>query len=110
MAKIVYSVVLFILAGLCEIGGGYLIWQAIRGGKGWFIGLLGGLILILYGIIPTFQSSNFGRVYAAYGGVFVVMSLLWGWGFDKTQPDLPDIAGAFLCLIGIAVIMYWPRV
>ena len=109
MTKIISSFLLFILAGLCEIGGGYLVWQAIRGGKGWLPGLLGGLILILYGIIPTFQPAPFGRVYAAYGGVFVVMSLLWGWGFDKTQPDMPDILGSVLCLMGVAVIMYWPR-
>ncbi len=107
--KIAQSVVLFVLAGLCEIGGGYLVWQAIRGGKGWPIGILGGLVLVLYGIIPTFQSAHFGRVYAAYGGVFVVMSLLWGGWFDKTAPDLPDFLGAFFCLVGVAVIMYWPR-
>jgi small multidrug resistance family-3 protein len=109
MEKILNSILLFILAGLCEIGGGYFVWQAIRGGKGWFIGLLGGLILILYGIIPTFQHAHFGRVYAAYGGVFVVMSLLWGWFFDKTHPDFPDIIGAVICIIGVAIIMYWPR-
>jgi small multidrug resistance family-3 protein len=109
MTKIIYSVFLFILAGLCEIGGGYLVWQAIRGGKGWGIGLLGGLILIIYGIIPTFQLSHFGRVYAAYGGVFVILSLLWGWWFDKSRPDFPDVIGACLCLIGVVIIMYWPR-
>ncbi len=109
MTEITQSIVLFILAGLCEIGGGYLVWQAIRNGKGWGIGIVGGLVLVLYGIIPTLQRSHFGRVYAAYGGVFVIMSLLWGWYFDKTRPDFPDIAGAFLCLLGVAMIMYWPR-
>ncbi len=109
MEKIISSILLFVLAGLCEIGGGYLIWQAIRCGKGWLFGLIGGVILILYGIIPTLQPAHFGRVYAAYGGVFVIMSLLWGWGFDKTQPDLPDVFGSALCLIGVAIIMYWPR-
>ena len=107
--KILSSVFLFMMAGLCEIGGGYLVWQAIRGGKGWFAALLGGLALVLYGIIPTFQTANFGRVYAAYGGVFIVMSLLWGWYFDKTPPDLPDLIGALLCCAGVAIIMYWPR-
>ena len=109
MKMIGQSILLFILAGLCEIGGGYLVWQTIRGGKGWSTGLLGGIILILYGIIPTFQPSHFGRVYAAYGGVFVFMSLLWGWMFDKTRPDMADMLGATLCLVGVAVIMYWPR-
>jgi len=109
MAQIGQSILIFILAGLCEIGGGYLIWQAIRNGKGMLLGVLGGLILVFYGIIPTFQSAHFSRVYAAYGGVFVVMSLLWGWGFDKTAPDSADMIGALFCLIGIAIIMYWPR-
>jgi small multidrug resistance family-3 protein len=109
MANLFQSISLFVLAGLCEIGGGYLVWQAIRGGKGWFVGLLGGLTLIVYGIIPTFQHAHFGRVYAAYGGVFVVLSLLWGWYFDKAQPDLPDAIGAVICVVGVAIIMYWPR-
>ncbi len=109
MTKIAGSVLLFVIAGLCEIGGGYLVWQSIRGGRGIVTGLLGGLILIVYGIIPTFQSSHFGRVYAAYGGIFVVMSLLWGWYFDKKMPDLPDTIGAIICLLGVAVIMYYPR-
>lgn len=109
MAAIAQSISIFILAGLCEIGGGYLVWQSIRSGKGWLTGFIGGAILILYGIIPTLQKAHFGRVYAAYGGIFVVMSLLWGWVFDKTVPDLPDILGALICLIGVAVIMYWPR-
>lgn len=109
MKLIAQSILLFILAGLCEIGGGYLVWQSIRNGKGLLLGIIGGILLVLYGIIPTFQQAHFGRVYAAYGGVFVVMSLLWGWGFDKTVPDSADLVGALLSLIGIAVIMYWPR-
>ncbi len=109
MAQIGQSILIFILAGLCEIGGGYLVWQAIRNGKGIPYGIVGAMILILYGVIPTFQHAHFGRVYAAYGGVFVVMSLLWGWFFDKNIPDVPDILGALLCVIGVAVIMYWPR-
>jgi len=109
MSTIAQSVLLFILAGFCEIGGGYLVWQALRNGKGWFVGLFGGTLLILYGIVPTFQPAHFGRVYAAYGGVFVVMSLLWGWHFDKNIPDFPDVLGAALCLAGVAIIMYWPR-
>jgi len=106
---VIQSAALFILAGLCEIGGGYLVWQAVREGRGWGPGIIGGIFLILYGIIPAFQPAHFGRVYAAYGGVFVVMSLLWGWYFDHTRPDMPDMIGALLCLAGVAVIMYWPR-
>src|SRR5262245_57123118 len=69
-----------LFAGLTEIGGGYLMWLWWRDGRAWPFGLLGAAVLILYGIIPTYQAAHFGRVYAAYGGVFVVLSVLWGWG------------------------------
>jgi small multidrug resistance family-3 protein len=103
------SIALFLLAGLCEIGGGYLVWLWLRDRRSALLGALGGLVLFLYGILPTFQTAHFGRVYAAYGGVFVVLSLLWGWWIDGHRPDRPDVVGGALCLIGIAVIMYWPR-
>ncbi|HEK9101920.1 TPA: YnfA family protein [Bacillus pseudomycoides] len=103
------AAVIFILAGLAEIGGGYLIWKWLReGGSIWF-GLIGGIVLCLYGVIATFQVfSSFGRVYAAYGGVFIVMSLLWGWMIDKKTPDIFDWAGAAICLVGVFIIL-WPR-
>lgn len=103
------SVALFALAGLLEIGGGYLVWLWLREGRAFLLGALGGLILFLYGVVPTFQPAHFGRVYAAYGGVFVILSLLWGWWIDDRTPDRFDVSGAALCLIGVAVIMYWPR-
>ena len=70
------SLFLFVLAGLCEIGGGYLMWLWMRDGRGIWFAVLGALVLILYGIIPTFQPANFGRVYAAYGGIFIVLSVV----------------------------------
>lgn len=103
------SIFLFILAGLAEIGGGYLVWQYWRNGAIWIVGLVGAMVLILYGIIPTYQSAHFGRVYAAYGGWFVVLSILWGWIVDRVAPDRYDLIGGFICLLGVAVIMYWPR-
>jgi small multidrug resistance family-3 protein len=106
---IVKSVGLFVIAGLCEIGGGYLVWQWLRNGRGLWMGALGGLVLFLYGVIPTFQPAHFSRVYAAYGGVFVVLSLAWGWLLDRQLPDRFDVAGALLCLAGVALIMYAPR-
>ena len=109
MNRIVYSVLLYLLAGLCEIGGGWLVWQWLRGGKGVFWGLIGGSVLILYGIIPTFQPAHFGRVYAAYGGFFIVLSLMWGWIVDWNIPDRFDVIGAVIALVGVSVIMYWPR-
>ena len=103
------SVTLFVLAGLCEIGGGYLVWLWLRDHRGVAFGVAGGLLLFVYGVLPTFQAAHFGRVYAAYGGVFVVLSLLWGWWIDGYRPDVADAVGALLCLAGVAVIMYWPR-
>ncbi|MGH7148130.1 MAG: YnfA family protein [Nitrospiraceae bacterium] len=100
---------LFVLAGLCEIGGGYLVWLWFREGRPLGYGIAGAAILILYGIIPTFQPAQFGRVYAAYGGMFIVLSLLWGWAMDGLRPDRFDAMGAALCLVGMAVIMYAPR-
>jgi small multidrug resistance family-3 protein len=109
MAEVAHSLALFVLAGLCEIGGGYLTWQWWRNGAHWGVGALGALVLFLYGLVPTYQPAHFGRVYAAYGGVFVVLSILWGWGVDRTAPDRYDLLGGVICLTGIAVIMYWPR-
>jgi small multidrug resistance family-3 protein len=106
---VVHSIALFVLAGLMEIGGGYLVWLWLRESRGWILGALGGLLLVLYGVIPTFQPAGFGRVYAAYGGVFVVLSILWGWWVDGVRPDRPEIFGALLCVLGVGVIMYWPR-
>ncbi len=103
------SVGLFILAGICEIGGGYLVWLSFRDGRPLGYAIAGAVILILYGIIPTFQSTHFSRVYAAYGGMFIVLSLLWGWGLDGTRPDRFDTIGAIICLMGMIVIMYAPR-
>ncbi len=99
----------FVLAGLCEIGGGYLIWLWLREGKTIGYAFVGAIILVLYGIIPTFQPAHFGRVYAAYGGVFIVLSILWGWKIDKIAPDQFDVIGGIVALIGVGIIMYWPR-
>lgn len=104
------SVILFVLAAIAEIGGVYLVWQGFREKRGvLFIGA-GVIALGLYGFFATFQPSpHFGRVLAAYGGVFVVGSLAWGIIFDGFRPDRYDIIGAVIALVGVAVIMYAPR-
>lgn len=100
---------LFILAAIAEIGGGYLIWQWLRERKKIVYGLIGGIILFLYGVIPTLQPSNFGRVYAAYGGIFVIMAIIWGWVVDKKKPDRFEIIGGIVVLLGAMIIFYTPR-
>ena len=106
---LVRSLSLFLLAGLCEIGGGYLIWVSLRDGKPAWLGVAGGVALALYGVVAAFQPANFGRVYAAYGGVFIAMALAWGWLVDDVRPDRFDLLGAGLALAGVLVIMYAPR-
>ncbi|HWW77330.1 MAG TPA: YnfA family protein [Pyrinomonadaceae bacterium] len=103
------SLFFFLLAGLCEIGGGYLVWLWLRENRSIWLAVAGAIVLILYGVVPTFQPESFGRVYAAYGGVFVVLSILWGWQVDKVTPDKFDIVGGIVTLGGVLIIMYAPR-
>ncbi|GAA1357474.1 YnfA family protein [Streptomyces beijiangensis] len=104
------SAALFVLAALLEIGGAWLIWQGVREHKGWLWILTGALSLSLYGFVATLQpTGDFGRILAAYGGVFVAGSLAWGAVADGYRPDRWDITGALVCLAGMAVIMYAPR-
>ncbi len=104
------SLLLFAVAALAEIGGAWLLWQAVREGKGWVWAGLGVMALGLYGFVATLQpDAHFGRILAAYGGVFVAGSLAWGMAVDGFRPDRYDVAGALICLVGVAVIMYAPR-
>lgn len=103
------SIGLFVVAGLCEIGGGYLVRLWFREGRPLGYGIAGAAILILYGIIPTLQTTHFGRVYVAYGGMILSLLHFWGWGMDGMRPDRFDTIGAALCLVGMAIIMYAPR-
>ncbi len=104
------SVVLFVLAALAEIGGAWLVWQGVREHRG--LRWVGPRVLALgaYGFVATLQpSAEFGRILAAYGGVFVAGSLAWGMVVDGFRPDRFDVLGAAICLLGVAVIMYAPR-
>lgn len=104
------SLLLFALAAVLEIGGAWLVWQGIREHRGWAWVGLGVISLGLYGVVATLQpDANFGRILAAYGGVFVAGSLLWGMVVDGFRPDRYDVAGALVCLVGVAIIMYAPR-
>lgn len=103
------SLSIFILAGLFEIGGGYLVWQWLKEGKPLWWGLAGGLVLALYGVVATWQTANFGRVYAAYGGIFIIMALIWAWKVDGFKPDRWDVIGALVAVMGACIIIYMPR-
>lgn len=104
------SVVLFVLAAIAEIGGAWLVWQGVREHRGILWVGAGMISLGLYGFVATFQPDpHFGRILAAYGGVFVAGSLVWAVVMDGFRPDRYDLAGAVICLIGVAVIMYAPR-
>ncbi|MGT2425089.1 YnfA family protein [Amnibacterium kyonggiense] len=107
---ILRTIVVFLLAALAEIGGAWLIWQSVREHKPvWWAGA-GVMALAAYGFIATLQpDSSFGRVLAAYGGVFVAGSLAWGVVVDEFAPDRWDVIGALVCLFGVAIIMFGPH-
>ena len=100
---------IFILAGLAEIGGVYLIWQWIRGNKSAYLGLFGLVALFVYALLQTLQTITFGRAFAAYGGIFIALATLWGWWVDGQTPDRWDWIGVCVCLFGVAIILWAPR-
>ncbi|MFC3690362.1 YnfA family protein [Aquipuribacter hungaricus] len=110
MSDVARSLVLFALAALAEIGGAWLVWQGVREHRGWVWIGAGVVALGVYGFVATLQpDANFGRILAAYGGVFVAGSLAWGMVVDGFRPDRYDVTGAVVCLVGVALIMYAPR-
>ncbi len=107
---ILKSTALFVLAAIAEIGGAWLVWQSVKEAKPWWWAGLGIVALGIYGFVAAFQpDAHFGRVLAAYGGVFIAGSLAWGMLLDGFRPDRWDIVGAMICLLGVAVIMFAPR-
>ena len=109
--SVLKTIVLFALAAVAEIGGAWLVWQAVPRRQGLVVGRdLGVIALGAYGFVATLQpDAHFGRILAAYGGVFVAGSLAWGMIFDGFRPDRWDITGSVICLLGVAVIMFAPR-
>ena len=101
---------LFVLAGLCEIGGGYLVWGWMREHKPLLCALVGGLILAAYGVVAALQPiSEFGRTYAAYGGIFIALALVWGIVVDGFRPDRYDVLGTLVCVVGVVIMVAPPR-
>ena len=104
------SLALFALAAVAEIGGAWLVWQGVREHRGWLWVGAGFIALGLYGLVATLQpDASFGRILAAYGGVFVAGSLAWGMIIDGFRPDRWDIIGSVIRLLGVGVIMFAPR-
>jgi small multidrug resistance family-3 protein len=108
---ITLSIALFIVAGIFEVGGGYLVWIGLRDKKSpWVCIPIGAVVLVAYGLIPTFQPvDSFGRIYAVYGGFFVVLSYAWSVVFDGFQLDWGDYLGGAIALFGVCVAWFWPR-
>lgn len=104
-----YSIFLFFIAAVFEVGGGYLVWIWLRDNKSIYFGVAGLILLGLYGVIATLQPQNFGRVYAAYGGIFIVFSIFWAYFIDGFKPDKWDILGGVITLFGISIIMFAKR-
>lgn len=118
------ALALFVAAGVAEILGGWLVWIAIRGNSNtasdgsssssgkrpWWFAILGSILLVIYGFIPCLQpTDSFGRIYAVYGGFFIVLSFLFGWALDGDRPDVGDIVGGSVAMVGVCLILFWPR-
>ena len=103
------SIALFVLAAVAEIGGAWLIWQAVKEDRGWLFAVLGVMALGAYGFIAALQpDANFGRVLAAYGGIFIAGSLAWGVIVDGFRPTPWDVIGSVVALAGAAIIIFAP--
>lgn len=104
------TLLLFVIAAVAEIGGAWLVWQGAREHRGVLWIGAGVAALGAYGFVATLQDdNNFGRILAAYGGIFVAGSLAWGMVADGYRPDRFDVVGAAICLVGVSVIMFAPR-
>ena len=109
MVEVASTLGIFFLAAVLEIGGGYIVWKWLRDHKGKILGFVGAIVLFTYGVVMTLQPENFGKVYATYGGIFVVSSVIWGYWIDKKKPDRFEIIGSVVVLIGVAIMFYLPR-
>ena len=107
--RIFITFLIFIIAGIFEISGAYLVWLWLRSDLSWILGALGGFVLFSYAIVQTFQPSHFHRIYVAYGAIFIIMAMFVGWIFEGIAPDFFDIIGALIAFVGFGIIFYWPR-
>lgn len=109
VTRILYVIMILLLSSICEVGGGWMIWQVMREGRKYYFLIPGSIILIIYGFIMSFQMLTFSRAFATYGGVFILVSILWGWAIDKEIPDKWDWIGTSISIVGVAIIAFIPR-
>jgi small multidrug resistance family-3 protein len=97
-------------AAVAEIAGCFAFWGWLRLGKPawWLLPGLGSLALFAY-LLTLVESDAAGRAYAAYGGVYIVASIVWLWVVEGSRPDRWDVLGATVCLAGAAIILFGPR-
>jgi len=100
----------YAVAALGEIGGCFAFWAWLRLGKSPIWSVPGAFCLIFFALSLTrIESAYAGRAYAAYGGVYIASSLLWLWGVENARPDVWDLLGGGVCLLGTAIILWAPR-
>ena len=104
------TLLLFVLTAIAEIVGCFLPYLWLRkGGSGWLLLPAAAASLALFVWLLTLHPTAAGRVYAAYGGVYVTVAIAWLWWVEAVRPTRWDLLGAGLCLLGMAVIMFSPR-
>jgi len=111
MTKALFSFVLLIVAGLFEIVARWLGWGWLRRGWGATWGFAAAAAMLASLLLPALQEQHFefGRSSAGYGVLFVVLALSWSWIVDRKPLDTADFIGSALCLVGLSIMMYWPR-
>jgi small multidrug resistance family-3 protein len=113
--RILWSLAVFVLAGLFEISGGWSIWRGLRDKQApqWFWSLSGAIALVIYGFVPLLQpespSDQFGRIFAVYGCIFIAMAYAWAAAFDGLLLDAGDYIGASMAIAGGLIAFFWPR-
>ena len=104
------SIVFYSLAAILEIFGCFTFWLWVRMGRSSLWVLPGSVSLLLFGLVLSQIESPFaGRAFAAYGGIYIVASLLWLWLVEHKAPDWSDVVGSAMCLLGAGIILFGPR-
>ena len=104
------TIVLYALAAACEIGGCYAFWRWLKLGRSAAWAAIGMLALVVFAwLLTRVDSPAAGRTFAAYGGLYIAASLVWMRGVEGLRPDRWDLAGAGICLVGAAIILWAPR-